>query len=100
MRIEFDGSGDSGEIQEIEFYDLDDDDGIVMESGIEEKLCENLETWAYTLLQETVQMSCDWVNNEGGWGRITLDVEDKKYEIDYNQRTYEEHEWADELFKD
>jgi len=39
----------------------------------------------------------DWVNNEGGYGHISIDVEYNRFDLVYSQRTTEEHDWYDEM---
>jgi hypothetical protein len=76
MRIYYEGGGDSGFIEEINFnnmYELNKDQ------------TEIIEEWAYDILAECLYH--DWVNNEGGYGWIEVDIENQTYEVDGYART-------------
>jgi hypothetical protein len=76
MRIYYEGGGDSGFIEEINFdnmYDLNKDQK------------ETIEDWAYDILERSLYH--DWVNNEGGYGWIEVDIENQTYEVDGYART-------------
>ena len=81
VTFEFEGGGDQGQIEDVltepkvntscpflgneVARDLFTKDGHQLYADLRDVL----ETWAYTLLDETGE---DWVNNEGGWGSITV----------------------------
>lgn len=69
LKIEFDGSGDSGSITGIYL------DGS-WEAPVKGKLYELLENWAYELLEKT---GVDWYNNDGGYGEIIFDMTENKF---------------------
>lgn len=73
--IEFDGSGDSGTIQEI--------DGLTRNEHITK---DDLEDWAYDLIEGT---GVDWYNNEGGFGTINIDVSKRTYNFEVHYRCSE-----------
>jgi hypothetical protein len=74
VNINFDGSGDSGQINYIHFNpDINDEDN----------LRDRIEEFAEQLLQST---GVDWYNNEGGFGEINIDVQNKTYNFEVNQR--------------
>ncbi len=83
VKIEYDGSGDSGEITDICFEDFkgNDIDGksLIEERKMIESLCEN------QLLDEVG----DWYNNEGGFGSITIQIPSGEYSIDSHIRVTE-----------
>ncbi len=96
--VSFDGSGDDGEIYDIETV-IDDTYYAIGEFLIPEDV-DFLRDECYDFLCKTVETSCDWVNNEGGFGQIFIDVETQSFTVDYNQRTTEEYSWSDQkLFK-
>jgi hypothetical protein len=102
VEVTFSGSGDSGDIDEVNFYtinDLDVSSEIITDfnnkSGI--NIDNELRDFAYELIEEKVNTVGDWVNNEGGFGNITINVEEKTYDLNYSQRTTEEHDWSDEM---
>ena len=93
VRIYFDGAGDSGEISEIEALDEDD-------NYIDLNIYDLLEEWAYETTEDLVnQYGGDWVNNDGGYGYIWIDVKNMTYNANYYQRTTDEVNWDDkEIF--
>lgn len=92
VTVYFDGSGDDGDIQEIEYFN-GSDEGIDGLSNEDEGSLSNL---CYTMINNSVHRVGDWVNNEGGYGYMYIDVEKLSYKIDYYQRTVEEAEFPDE----
>ena len=81
VTFEFEGGGDEGQIEEITtepkvstsrpFLGNEVAKDLFTKDGYQEyaDLTDVLETWAYKLLDET---GADWVNNEGGYGSITV----------------------------
>jgi len=81
VTFEFEGGGDEGQIEEITtepkvstsrpFLGNEVAKDLFTKDGYQEyaDLTDVLETWAYKLLDETGE---DWVNNEGGYGSITV----------------------------
>ena len=89
VTIYFDGSGDSGEVSSVECYDEE-------EQFIELDVYGDLEDWAFDKADDMVQeYGGDWVNNDGGYGYIYIDVKNKTYSADYYQRTTEKCGWDD-----
>ena len=72
-RIEFhyDGSGDSGQINEIEGYKSNDKDAMFVE--VPQALRDELEEGAYGILER--HFPGDWINNDGGYGVIVLHLD-------------------------
>lgn len=71
---EFSGSGDSGDLHDICYYaDKDEtyfEDQIdIGKSNVE---TEQFRDWLYHLFHTSV--TCDWVNNEGGGGRVFIEL--------------------------
>ena len=97
--IRFDGSGDDGEVYDLEGWDVEDDHYDIY-TLIDTEDCDFIKNFTYTLLDKDVQSQYDWVNNDGGFGSVTIDVVDQTYDIDYNQRTTEEYSWHNKLFQD
>ena len=98
VEINFSGSGDSGDIDDICFYAKEFDDITKMvEDKYGMKPDELFREFAWTIVNQKVDTVGDWVNNEGGFGTITVDVESKTYDLSYHQRTTEDHDWSDEM---
>ena len=90
ISIEFSGSGDSGDIDDIYFRtEKDSYEYIDMPDKKAEDLIRDF-AW-------DINTVGDWVNNEGGYGTVTIDVENNTYRLDYSQRTTEDYDWSDEM---
>lgn len=90
----FDGEGDSGEVYETTFYDVDGD-----EIAQPKKLYDQLEDFIYDKIQEAVNnYGGDWVNNNGGYGNLTIYLTDFTVECNYYQRTVDEYDWSTNIF--
>ena len=95
ISIEFSGSGDSGDIDDIYFrIEKDSYEYINMPDEKAEAL---IRDFAWDIIESKVHTVGDWVNNEGGYGTITIDVENNTYRLDYSQRTTEDYDWSDEM---
>lgn len=94
VKAGFDGQGDSGEVYETEFFDIDD-------NPIDYKECAGLEDYIYSLIEDCVNSyGGDWVNNDGGYGYLTINVKDKSIDAEYNQRTVDPYTWDALIFDD
>ncbi len=93
IKIHYDGSGDSGAIEEINYTtdpcaSPDDvDDNVEVWGGnslgeINSNAYSKLESFGYNLLEDVE----DWYNNEGGFGDICICVPSGKYIINNNVR--------------
>jgi hypothetical protein len=95
ISIEFSGSGDSGDIDDIYFrIEKNSYEYINMP---DEKAEDLIRDFAWDIIESKVNTVGDWVNNEGGYGTITIDVENNTYRLDYSQRTTEDYDWSDEM---
>lgn len=95
ISIEFSGSGDSGDIDDVYFKtEKDSYQYIDMPDNKSENI---IRSFAWDIIASKVDTVGDWVNNEGGYGYITIDVENNTYNLDYSQRTVEEYDWSDEM---
>ena len=95
--VHFDGSGDSGQIEDIDAT-AGDRSAEIPNSNIEiahacwgdanierTTLCvrDAIETLAYDFLEQT---HGGWENNEGAYGEFTFDVESRTITLEYNER--------------
>lgn len=94
IQIEFSGSGDSGDIDEVDFLNYEDNSVTLPESIISVEVFTDL---AWEIISDKVDSVGDWVNNEGGFGNIIIDVEKKSYDLNYSQRTTEDYDWSDQM---
>jgi len=97
--VRFDGSGDSGQIEDIE---LDKEllenklDGIKVPNGIRysqngaEQLwteARNLEKVIESVCYQVLEQVCSgWEINDGSYGEFTFDVKKRKVSLDFNER--------------
>ena len=99
--IYFDGSGDDGEIHDIDFQNyLHDRPPAYNEVQTpSDKIMEDLRDWAYDMITEYVdgEYGGDWVNNDGGYGNINLNVQHGSYHFNYSQRTTDDMSWEGDL---
>lgn len=75
----YDGSGDSGEVEEVTF--LDDAGADV--PNVPKELNEAVDAMACNYLNEK---GIDWYNNDGGYGDFYIDVDDAKVRLDHEER--------------
>lgn len=83
--ITYEGSGDSGAIEDVAMSnDIPDSvwEGISGEA-IEGEDREAIEEWAYG---EALNNVSDWYNNDGGFGVIAINVDDATFQIENNVR--------------
>ncbi len=96
--IEFDGCGDSGQLENITGLDAENAEIALPEENIEIRevqfegprtlvvkrpVRDVLETLAYDFLEQTHD---GWENGDGGHGEFTFDVATKSITLDYNER--------------
>lgn len=97
VTVRFDGSGDSGQIEDIEV--LAGEEAIALPTTtveiamldyhqevpeiLSQPLRDAIETLSYAFLQET---HAGWENNEGGYGDFLFDVAAGTITLDYNER--------------
>jgi hypothetical protein len=79
VRIEFDGSGDSGAIESI-FVVKDGNHDFLKEDS---ELYKVLSEWGYSAID---RHHVDWYNNDGGFGHIEFNLDDSKYDLEIYQR--------------
>jgi hypothetical protein len=71
---EYDGSGDSGSIDTI--YAEDEECEII---DTDEAIASKIEEMLYDVLSNNYNF--DWYNNDGGYGRVIIDIEDKTWRV-------------------
>lgn len=101
--IRYDGAGDSGQIEEIQYCtkpidaieDVEDNvhfdspELCVLSSGLKSRI----EDFTYNKLLEDIE---DWYNNEGGFGTVSIMVPSGQYSIDNNIRIIEHENYTHE----
>ena len=100
--VRFDGSGDSGQIEEIDVVSGEKpvslpagnvtiqhaDWGASEPESIECTVNDAVETLVYAFLEET---HGGWENNEGAYGEFTFNVDARTITLDYNERYEDAH---------
>jgi hypothetical protein len=97
IHIGFSGSGDSGDVDDVSFHRKGEEITSIIEKSINEESIDLLKDIAWQIINEKVDAVGDWVNNEGGYGHLEIDVYKKTYDLTYSQRTTEEYDWSDEF---
>jgi hypothetical protein len=85
IRVTYEGSGDSGSIDNVLYYDKEDDEYYSSQLNISESQHDDIQNLAYPMLDGLE----DWYNNEGGYGTITIDLDEFIYNIQNNIRITE-----------
>ena len=101
--IRYDGAGDSGQIEEIQYCtepinDIEDvEDNVYYEnpelSELNSGLRSQIEDFAYRKLLEGIE---DWYNNEGGYGTVSIMIPSGKYQINNNIRVIDYEHYTHE----
>lgn len=113
--VYFDGCGDSGSIESVNFYKVQGQaviDLAVLHSDTlktkkypivcsdtsydqatqswkrkdEDKLCDATELIEHIAYEKLDESGIDWYNNDGGFGEVTFYFDNKEIELDMNQR--------------
>lgn len=77
VTISYDGGGDSGQVEDVEFEG----------DGIEDAICkDNFENDLQDLATHILEQhyDYDWYNNDGGYGTIVINLEEEVPTIDIN----------------
>jgi hypothetical protein len=77
VEIKYDGGGDSGQVEDVEFNGDNIDS-----SALNDMFEGDLQDLAYHLLEN--HYDYDWYNNDGGYGEIRIDFEEDTPEISIN----------------
>ncbi len=98
IEITFSGSGDSGDIDDLIYYDINGkyyySREMVGNSYMTDHEYDLLQSDCYEFIDDAIE-GADWYNNEGGFGNITLDLDTMTANVEYSQRTVEEYSWED-----
>jgi len=70
VEIRYDGGGDSGQVEDVEFYGANGDN-----TALNDKFEGDLQDLATHLLEQ--HYDYDWYNNDGGYGTITIELVDE-----------------------
>jgi hypothetical protein len=88
-QAEYDGSGDSGDIQSVEFLDAANQ-GVKLSDEVEKRFSD-------VVMDALCTTHGGWEINDGAYGTFTLDVGTGKAKLDHNERYTETNNSEDEL---
>jgi len=92
IEISYSGGGDDGCIDHYEVYTINSKGEERYNKDIEISSFTNaFEDYIYELLSTVIEW--DWVNNEGGYGDLVIDIEGQDIEINHNQRHIEQYHY-------
>ena len=80
---EYDGSGDSGSIENV--YCEDDDSNTI---DVDDVILSKVEEMLYEVLSDNYDY--DWYSNDGGYGTVRINIEDKTWKVDGAVRSIED----------
>ena len=80
---QYDGSGDSGSIEHV--YCEDEDANTI---NVDDDILSKVEEMLYNVLSDDYQY--DWYNNDGGYGTVRINIEDKTWNVDGAVRVIED----------
>jgi len=103
IMVRYDGAGDSGQIEEIQYCTEPIDDVEEIEDKIDfhspsldkldSDLRQDIESLVYKFLLEDIE---DWYNNEGGYGTVSIMIPSGQYSIDNNIRVIDYENYTHE----
>ena len=92
--VSYSGGGDDGCIDDYQSYTIDEKGDSKFSKTDLKSFSDAFEDYIYELLHNTVEW--DWVNNSGGYGELTIDLDNQSIHVDHNQNTVEEYYYDDE----
>jgi hypothetical protein len=92
IEVAFSGSGDDGAIDDITLYNhLENDIKFELKSS-------EIEDLFYECIDEKAQYEGDWVNNNGGYGTLSINLKDNTYDLDISFYTTYDCGWNNQRF--
>ncbi len=88
LEVNYSGGGDDGMIDDIDAYDIDNK----RIKGL--SINDDLEDFFYSYICDSVEW--DWINNDGGWGVLIIDLIENNININHTQRHTENYEYNPE----
>ena len=93
IEITYSGGGDDGCIDTYSGYEIDSKDGKEkwVQDSVPTKFQNEFDDYIYEFISDNIEW--DWINNDGGYGTINIDLETGKLTIDHSQRHVEEYNY-------
>ena len=89
VEISYSGGGDDGCIDDFTAYTLNNKGEETYNRDINlTPFSDAFDNYIYELLSKTIEW--DWVNNDGGYGTLIMNMEEESISINHNQRFTEE----------
>ena len=93
VHISYSGGGDDGCIDDYTAHTINSEGNEVSNLDIElSSFADTFDDYIYNLLSNAIEW--DWVNNEGGWGELVIDIENENIEINHSQRHVENYHYS------
>ena len=93
VEISYSGGGDDGCIDDYQAFKINSEGKEQLNRDLElSSFSDAFDDYVYDLLSSTVEW--DWVNNEGGWGLLTIDIENENIDVNHSQRHVEEYHYS------
>jgi hypothetical protein len=92
IEIHYSGGGDDGCIDHYSAYTINSkgEEEYNRDIGIS-SFASAFDDYIYGLLSNVIEW--DWINNEGGYGELVIDIEKQDIEINHNQRHIEQYHY-------
>jgi hypothetical protein len=87
VEVDYDGSCDEGNVEEIRYLDIDREELELEEPNLDDIV----EEYVYSLLPG------GWEIEEGGYGTVEIDVIEGKAHVTHSRRVIEEYEYTEEF---
>ena len=94
IEISYSGGGDDGCIDHYSAYTVNSlgEEEYNRDIGIS-SFASAFDDYIYELLSNVIEW--DWVNNEGGYGELTIDLENQEVKINHSQRHVEDYHYSE-----
>ena len=89
FEISYSGGGDDGCIDDLQCYDHEEK---TLDIPNRNDILHTLDEYFYGLLSENIEW--DWVNNDGGYGNVEINVDTGELTINHTQRHTEDYEYT------
>ena len=88
FEVQYSGGGDDGCLDDVEFFDVN---GKPIKTLDEGKFMSEMDDYIYELIGN--QVHYDWINNEGGYGCLTVNLDNIRAHINHSQRVIENYDY-------
>ena len=94
LEVSYSGGGDDGCVDAYSGYEINEKgEERWSQDSVPTKFQNEFDDYIYDFISDNIEW--DWINNEGGYGTVTIDLETGKLTIDHCQRHVEEYRYDD-----